>query len=110
MSLNVRERHMLRAIEARLTRADPKLAAKLGMFARLTAAERMPATERIRARGRRATRRPLGPHQTGHGQRVRGAAHKFGAARQRGHRVGGSAGLGAHHLGAVLGRGRRLAL
>jgi hypothetical protein len=61
MSLNVRERHSLRAIEARLTRADPRLAAKLGMFARLAAGERMPARERVRPGWRLSARRPPGP-------------------------------------------------
>jgi DUF3040 family protein len=67
MSLNVRERHTLRAIEARLTRADPELAAKLDLFSRLTAGEQMPPRERVRTRGRRATRRSLGPHHPGNG-------------------------------------------
>lgn len=60
MTLNVRDRHALRAIEARLVRADPRLAAKLGMFARLTAGEEMPMRERVRPGRRRATR-----HQPG---------------------------------------------
>jgi len=47
MSLGARERHALDSIEHRLAHSDPRLAALLGTFARLTSGEDMPARERI---------------------------------------------------------------
>ena len=50
MSLNHRQRHQLHRIEARLLRSDPRLAAKLGVFGRLSVGQRMPAWEHIATR------------------------------------------------------------
>jgi hypothetical protein len=50
MSLNYRQRHQLYRMEARLLRSDPRLAAKLAAFGRLSAGERMPAWEQVAGR------------------------------------------------------------
>jgi hypothetical protein len=50
MSLNRRQRHQLYRIEARLLRADPHLAAMLGVFGRLSEGQRMPVWEHIATR------------------------------------------------------------
>jgi hypothetical protein len=50
MSLNHRQQRQLYRIEFRLLRSDPKLAAKLTMFGKLSAGEYMPAWEQIATR------------------------------------------------------------
>ena len=45
MRLNYRQRCQLHRIEARLLRSDPRLAAMLGVFGRLSAGQHMPAWE-----------------------------------------------------------------
>jgi Protein of unknown function (DUF3040) len=50
MSLNRRQRHQLHRIEARMFRSDPRLAAKLGTFGRLSAGQRMPSWEHLDTR------------------------------------------------------------
>ena len=50
MSLNHRQRHQLHRIEARLLRSDPRLAAMLGVFGRLSAGQHMPAWEQVATR------------------------------------------------------------
>jgi len=62
MGLSSRERHALDSIEGALAGSDPRLAAMLTAFTRLSAGERMPELERIPA-GRRH------PH---HGERRTG--------------------------------------
>ncbi|MCW2890812.1 MAG: hypothetical protein JWO75_301 [Actinomycetia bacterium] len=47
MSLTHRERHQLYRIESRLLLSDPQLTAMLGVFARLSAGQRMPAWEQV---------------------------------------------------------------
>ncbi len=47
MSLNHRQQHQLYRIEAGLLRSDPKLAAMLGVFARLSAGQGLPAWEQL---------------------------------------------------------------
>lgn len=49
MSISERERQALDSIESELAGSAPRLAAMLGMFARLTAGERMPRREPIRS-------------------------------------------------------------
>jgi hypothetical protein len=51
MSLGARERHALDSIEHGLAYSDPRLAALLATFARLTSGEDMPARERIETAG-----------------------------------------------------------
>lgn len=48
MSLNARDRQALSLIEEDLTHSDPRFAARLTAFSRLTDGEEMPARERIR--------------------------------------------------------------
>ena len=50
MSLNYRQQHQLRLIEAGLVRSDPQLAGMLGMFGRLSAGQDMPTWEQVPAR------------------------------------------------------------
>jgi hypothetical protein len=50
MSINRRQRHQLHRIEARLLRADPHLAAMLGVFGSLSAGQQLPAWEHIATR------------------------------------------------------------
>jgi hypothetical protein len=50
MGLNHRQRHQLHRIEARLLRSDPRLGAKLRVFGKLSAGQRMPAREHIATR------------------------------------------------------------
>jgi hypothetical protein len=50
MSLNRRQRHQLHRIEARLLRSDPRLGAKLRVFGKLVAGQRMPFREHIATR------------------------------------------------------------
>ena len=50
MSLTYRERHQLYRIESGLLRSDPQLTAMLGVFARLSAGQRMPAWEQVATR------------------------------------------------------------
>jgi hypothetical protein len=47
MSLNLRQQCQLRRIESRLLRSEPHLAAMLTVFGRLSADERMPASEQV---------------------------------------------------------------
>jgi hypothetical protein len=47
MSLSARERHVLDSIEDGLASSDPRLAAQLATFARLTSGEEMPVRERL---------------------------------------------------------------
>lgn len=54
MSLSAREQQALAGIEDSLAGSDPGLAARLAIFARLTAGEDMPAQEEIPARNGRA--------------------------------------------------------
>lgn len=56
MSLNARDRHALGRIEEDLTRSDPRFAARMTAFSRLTEDEEMPAREQIRpfSRSRRS--------------------------------------------------------
>jgi Protein of unknown function (DUF3040) len=54
MSLSEQDRQILDSIEEELAGSDPKLAAMLACFSRLTAGEDMPARESIRASRRRA--------------------------------------------------------
>lgn len=49
MSISERERQALDSIEDELAHSAPRLAAKLAMFARLAADERMPAREPVRS-------------------------------------------------------------
>ena len=63
MSLSAWEQQALRSIEDGLTASDPKLASLLATFTRLTSGEAMPVRQKIRARWRRATRRPRGSHR-----------------------------------------------
>jgi hypothetical protein len=49
MSLSAREQHALGGIEDGLARSDPKLAAMLATFTRLTSGEEMPAGEEVTA-------------------------------------------------------------
>jgi Protein of unknown function (DUF3040) len=50
MSLNYRQRHQLRRIEARMLRSDPQLVKMLGVFGRLSAGQRMPSWEHVASR------------------------------------------------------------
>ena len=50
MSLNYRQRCHLHRMEARLLRSDPRLAAMLGVFGRLSAGQDMPAWEQLATR------------------------------------------------------------
>ena len=50
MSLNYRQRCQLHRMEARLLRSDPRLAAMLGVFGRLSAGQHMPAWEQLATR------------------------------------------------------------
>jgi len=62
MTLPGRQERLLRRVDRALCRSDPHLASMLSVFARLTAAERMPARERLRpppARARHVLLRPL---------------------------------------------------
>jgi Protein of unknown function (DUF3040) len=52
MSLSTREQQVLDSIENRLAGSDPRLAALLATFARLTSGEPMPAREEIRMQAR----------------------------------------------------------
>ena len=54
MTLPYRQRRLLRRADRALRRSDPDLASMLSIFARLTAAERMPAREQLRPRPRLA--------------------------------------------------------
>lgn len=54
MSISERERQVLDSIESELASSAPRLAAKLVMFTRLTADERMPARQTVRRGARRA--------------------------------------------------------
>jgi Protein of unknown function (DUF3040) len=56
VSLSAHEQQVLNRIEDRLSGSDPKLAALLATFARLTAGEEMPVREKIQERGRRLSR------------------------------------------------------
>jgi hypothetical protein len=50
MSLTHHERYRLYRIESSLLRSDPQLASKLAVFARLSAGQRMPASEQVATR------------------------------------------------------------
>jgi hypothetical protein len=50
MSLSHRQQHQLYTIETRLLRSDPQLAARLAMFTRLSAGQRLPAWEHVASR------------------------------------------------------------
>jgi hypothetical protein len=56
MSITPREQQALERIEAGLTGADPKLAAMLATFTRLTSDEKMPAGEQVRTVSRPGVR------------------------------------------------------
>ena len=47
MTTAVRQRRILARIECMLRRTDPPLAAKFGMFSRLTSGEQMPRAEQV---------------------------------------------------------------
>lgn len=59
VSLSARDRQALEEIEEELGGSDPRFAAKLSAFSRLTDDGEMPARERIRAGRRRAAGRAL---------------------------------------------------
>jgi hypothetical protein len=61
MALPYRQERLLRRVERGLCRSDPALASMLSMFARVSAAERMPAREQLRSRLAWAWRGLLGP-------------------------------------------------
>ena len=48
MTLPYREERLLRRADRALSQSDPDLAAKLSIFAQITAAERLPAWEQLR--------------------------------------------------------------
>jgi len=50
MSLDYHQQRELHRIESRLLRSDPQLAAKLAMFGRLSAGQRMPVREQAATR------------------------------------------------------------
>jgi Protein of unknown function (DUF3040) len=50
MSLDYHQQRQLHRIESRLLRSDPQLAAKLAMFGRLSAGQRMPGREQAATR------------------------------------------------------------
>jgi hypothetical protein len=50
MSLNYRQQRRLQRIESLLLRSDPRLAAMLAMFGRLSAGQRMPVREQAATR------------------------------------------------------------
>ena len=54
MSLSHHQQHQLYRIESGLLRADPQLAAMLGIFGKLTASQAMPAREQVPTRRDRA--------------------------------------------------------
>ena len=56
MSLSHHQQRQLHRIEAGLLRADPQLAAMLGIFGKLTAGQAMPAREQVPARRDRVGR------------------------------------------------------
>lgn len=58
MSLSTQEQQALDSIEDGLAGSDPRLASLLTIFTRLTSGEAMPAREKLRTRGWRATARP----------------------------------------------------
>ena len=57
MSLSAWEQQVLNSIKDGLARSDPKLAALLSAFSRLTSGEEMPAAEKVPASTRRALAR-----------------------------------------------------
>jgi hypothetical protein len=57
MSLSAWEQQVLNSIKDGLARSDPKLAALLSAFTRLTSGEEMPAAEKVPVNPRRALRR-----------------------------------------------------
>ena len=61
MTLPYREERLLRRVDNALRRSDPDLASLLSIFARLNAAEAMPARERLRPRPSWAWRGLLWP-------------------------------------------------
>jgi hypothetical protein len=61
MTLPCRQERILRRADRALSRSDPHLALMLSIFARLAAAERMPAREQLRAPPGRAWRVLLRP-------------------------------------------------
>ena len=61
MTLPSRQERMLRSADRALSRSDPHLASMLSIFARLTADERIPAREQLRAPPARAWRVLLWP-------------------------------------------------
>jgi hypothetical protein len=68
VSLSSHDRNVLAWISADLSGSDPDLAAKLGAFAQLTAADEMPAREQIRPRWLRWPRWPLAWRRPGPAQ------------------------------------------
>ena len=50
MTVAARQRRVLSRIECMLARTDPQLAAKFGMFSRLTSREQIPRIEQLTAR------------------------------------------------------------
>jgi len=56
MTVAARQRRVLWAIERMLARTDPRLAAKFGMFGRLTSGEQIPRIEQLTARRSRRHR------------------------------------------------------
>jgi hypothetical protein len=53
MTVAARQRRVLREVERMLARTDPRLAAKFGMFSRLTSGEQIPRIEQLTARSRK---------------------------------------------------------
>ncbi len=58
MSLSHHQQRQLYRIESALLRADPQLAAMLGIFGKISAGQAMPAWEQVPARRDRARRPP----------------------------------------------------
>jgi hypothetical protein len=80
VSLSARDRQALDLIEEGLAGADPRFAAKLSAFSRLTDGGEMPARERIQADTRPTTLRGLPPHGLRPGRRKRPRRPSTGAA------------------------------
>ena len=68
MSLSASEQQALDSIEATLTSADPKLASRLAIFARLASGEEMPLHERVRIHRRLQVTRGWRQKQRSHAQ------------------------------------------
>lgn len=100
MSLNRRQEHKLRAIEADLFRSDPELGAMFGMFGRLYPDRDMPSEEHVpvsQARSRRA--HWLGAVLTAMAAPFRRARVRTSAAKPERTRDGGETGDQHDHSG-----------